>query len=168
MKRPEQRLQTEIAGYLRGHLAPPAFFSAIGHGSRGGGSAGWLRGVIAKQMGVVSGLPDLYFRRPLEGTQGALTPWLTGWIELKAGNRPVPDYQAAVHETMRSWGDRVAVARSLDETKAILTGWGFVLTEKQTNTIRITRALAADLRAVGLPAPSASPASAAARPRGER
>src|SRR6266404_9875997 len=65
MEHPERKFQTEAASYLRNHLVPPAYFTAIGHGSRGGGGAGLLRGIIAKQMGVKTDLPDLYFRKPL-------------------------------------------------------------------------------------------------------
>src|SRR5947209_8605367 len=110
MNRPEQRLQRQVAGYLAGHLAPPAFFTAIGHGSRGGGDEGWLRGIIAKSMGVKRNLPDLYFRRPGPGLI-----WPCFWIELKPLKRSVPKIQREFHDLLRSWGDGVAVARSLAE-----------------------------------------------------
>ena len=137
MKHPEAALQRQIAGYLTGHLVPPAYFSAIGHGSRGGGDAGWLRGVIAKQMGVKPDLPDLYFRRP----KGIL--WPTHWIELKIPDRPVPQSQLDMHEFLRSCGDKVAVSRSLDDVKRELTEWGFHLSERKLTTERLIAGFAA-------------------------
>jgi hypothetical protein len=136
LRHPEQILQTEIAGYLRGHLVPPAFFTAIGHGSRGGGFDGFLRGVIAKDMGVKRNLPDLYFRRPRFPYD---TAWPTWWIELKVEGRPVPDSQLEFHEVLRSWGDTVAVCRSLDAVKQQLTEWGFTLSVEKLSTEAVRR-----------------------------
>lgn len=136
---PEAVLQAKIAGYLRSHLRPPAFFSAIGHGSRGGGDAGFLRGVLAKDMGVKRDLPDLYFRRPRGTSALSGAVWPTFWIELKIPKRPVPTSQLEMHDILRSWGDAVAVCRSLDEVKAQLTEWAFDLSVAKLSTERIRR-----------------------------
>lgn len=140
MNRPEQKLQIEIAGYLRGHLRPPAYFTSIGHGSRGGGVSGFLRGVLAKDMGVKRDIPDLYFRRPRFPYDDF---WATYWIELKPEGRPVPESQSDFHDVLRSWGDIVAVCRSLDAVKAQLTAWGFGLSVEKLSTERIRRGLTA-------------------------
>ncbi len=136
---PEAKLQTEIAAYLRSHLRPPAFFSAIGHGSRGGGEVGFLRGVWAKGMGVKTDIPDLYFRRPWNSTALGGAFWPTFWIELKMPGRPVPTSQLDFHDVLRSWGDIVDVAHSIEETIALLTDWDFDLSDEKLSTEAIRR-----------------------------
>jgi hypothetical protein len=144
---PEAILQKEHAGYLRSHLRPPQYFSAIGHGSRGGGQAGFLRGVLAKGMGVKRDLPDLYFRRPHHSWALSGATWPTFWVELKVPGRPVPPSQLEMHEVLRSWGDQVAVSRSLEQTIAQLREWSFDLSEEKLSTERIRRGFDAEHQA---------------------
>jgi hypothetical protein len=107
MNRPEQALQRTIAAYLSWALAPPAYWSAIGHG--GGGQ---MRGRILKGMGVKAGLPDIFI-------------WYdkhTYAPELKAENGRVSEAQEIAHAALRAAGVHIAVVRSLDDLKALIAG----------------------------------------------
>lgn len=107
MNRPEAALQRTIAAYLGWALAPPAYWSAIGHG--GGGQ---MRGRILKGMGVKAGIPDLFI-------------WHDGHtyaVEIKAEKGRVSGPQDIAHAALLAAGVHIAVIRSLDDLKAYIAG----------------------------------------------
>ncbi len=132
---PEQALQRQIVGYLAWALAPPAWFTTIGHG--GGGQ---VRGMILKGMGMKAGVPDILLA--FDGH--------AYFLELKAGTG-LSDAQKATHEALRRAKCPVAVIRSLDDFRALLaTSWWplqAVIRETKPATERIKRGMIAALAA---------------------
>lgn len=134
MRHPEAALQRQIVGYLNWALAPPAWFTAIGHG--GGGE---MRGMILKGMGMKAGVPDLlivYDQRAY-------------FVELKSAKGVLSEAQKEVHAALWRAKTPVAVVRSLDEFRALLAGpwWQLQACIRETKpaTERIKRGLAAAL-----------------------
>jgi hypothetical protein len=128
VRHPEAALQRTIAAYLSWALAPPAYWSAIGHG--GGGQ---MRGRILKGMGVKAGLPDILI----------VHDGIAHWIELKAEKGVLSDAQIVTHAALRAAKCPVAVVRSLDELRLLLAGpwWPIPLRESKPATERIKRGI---------------------------
>lgn len=130
MNYPEAAIQRQIAGYLSWALAPPAWWTSIGHG--GGGE---MRGMILKGMGLKPGVPDMlicYDGRAY-------------FLEIKAAKGVVSEVQKATHEALHRAKCPVAVVRSLDEFRALVAGpwWPLAACIRETKpaTERITRGL---------------------------
>ncbi len=107
MRHPEAALQRQIVGYLSWALAPPAWFTTIGHGG-----GGLMRGMILKGMGMKAGVPDLMI----------LYDKNAYFVELKAAKGVLSDAQKATHAALWAAKCPVAVVRSLDEFRALLGG----------------------------------------------
>lgn len=133
---PEQDLQQTVAEYLTWALAPPWWFTAIGHG--GGGAK---RGAILKSMGVKSGVPDLLILGP---------HLFVGWIELKSAKGRRSLEQIVFAKMAEALGHCTAVCRSLDEVRTELLGWRAPLRETKASADTIRRGLAAALDAEAL------------------
>ncbi len=131
----EAGIQRQIAGWLNGHLAEPATFTAIGHGGRGRGSEpgteGWTRGAAWKQMGVKAGWPDLHIAYAGCG-------W---WLEVKSLTGVLSTAQRQVHGALRAAGHHVAVVRSFDQAKAQVAEWGIPLNAEKPSTRAIKAAV---------------------------
>ena len=105
MKRPEQELQIQVVRHLRAVLLPPAMFFHVPNG----GKRTVVEAAKFKQMGVVSGVPDLIIT--WIGPNG---PIMLA-IELKAGKGKLTDNQADVCDKLRGCGWFVVEARSVDD-----------------------------------------------------
>ena len=105
----EQSLQKSVAVYLSRVLAPPTFFTAIGHG--GGGK---MRGAILKGMGVRAGVPDV-----LIIDRGRCL-----WMELKSEKGVLSPEQIVVHQLLTAAGACVTVCRSVEDVRDRLEVWG--------------------------------------------
>lgn len=92
-----------------------------------------MRGMILKGTGLKSGVPDILIVH--EGRLHGL--------ELKSAKGVLSDAQKRTHEALRAAGCLVAVIRSLDELRALLTGpwWplGACLRETKPSTERVRR-----------------------------
>lgn len=119
MKRPEQALQIQVAGFLRVALKPPVVWSAIGHG--GGGK---VRGAILKAMGLRAGMPDIIIILPYRLERPI--PIVVG-IELKAKGGSQSATQKAVAADLRACGGFYHVCHSIDEVEGFLRGVGIPL-----------------------------------------
>ena len=106
--RSELSIHIEMAGYLRGHLLPPAFFT---HFPAGGG--GYHRGQILHEMGLKPGFPDF------------LIVWGAMYcVEIKNDIGTLSDNQKECHKLLRAAGAHIAVCRTLIALKAQLSIWG--------------------------------------------
>ncbi len=146
MRRPEAALQRTIISYLRWALPRNAWFTAIAHGSRGGGDAAWLRGAIWKGMGARPGVPDL------------LIVWKgrAHFAELKASGGALSPAQRECHAELEAAGCAVATWRSLEDAHASLMAWGIPLHVQPS----VMRGLAADLAAQGRLSSTGAPVGA--------
>jgi hypothetical protein len=106
---PEQRLQTQIAAYLRAVLKPPVWFTAIPAG--GGGE---LRGKILKGMGYKAGTPDMLI---IDGGRAY-------WGEVKAEKGVLSIAQGDTIPALKRARCPVAIWRSIDDVAASLAEWG--------------------------------------------
>ena len=75
------------------------------------GGQGWL--VRNRQMGVKSGVPDLFYPVPLGGYHGL-------FIEMKAANGRVSRNQQLWIEALRGMGYRVEVCNGFEAAKTVL------------------------------------------------
>ncbi len=128
-KQPEATLQRSVVTLLSWLLAPPAWFTAIGHGPRGRGNQkgdeGYNRGAQWKGLGVKAGVPDLLI--VYRGN--------AYWIELKAPKGVVSEDQKRAHLDLRTAGCGLEVCRSLEDVQKILAVWGI-----PTNKVRLSPA----------------------------
>ena len=108
-KNPEQRLQIQVANFLRLALRPPTVWTAFPAG--GGGK---IRGAKLKRMGLKPGWPDLIVLHPYE-----LTTLVVG-IELKAKKGRLSEAQAATCEALWAANARYVECRSLEEVDRCL------------------------------------------------
>lgn len=134
----EQRLQRQVAEYLSWSLIPPAWFTSFPAG--GGGE---LRGKIAKGMGLKAGVADLLIidrGRPF-------------WIELKSPRGTLSEAQRRTADALIAAGCRWTVARSFDDVRGALWGWGIPLRDQKPMPA-VIRSLAADLATAEPPYPS--------------
>lgn len=116
----EIQIHKAVAEYLSLALQPPTFWTTIGHGPRGGGLGGMMRGKQIKAMGAKAGFPDLIIIH--EGK-------LFG-IELKAPKKYPSPEQRAVHKELRNAGCEVFIARSVMEVALALETWAIPLRAK--------------------------------------
>jgi VRR-NUC domain len=107
----EQQLHGACADFLTWALtSPETFWTTF---PAGGG--GYDRGRILKHLGLKAGVPDLFpiiYRGRAHG------------IELKTENGRVSEAQLSTHHKLIAAGVQVVVARSLDDVRAALSGWG--------------------------------------------
>ena len=105
----ETTIHIDILRYLRAVLPDAMIWHAPNGGLRSKREAEKLQ-----RMGVTAGIPDLIAWLP-GGTMLAL--------EVKTSKGRLSPDQKVVHEWMRSHGYRVAVVRSIDETREALKVW---------------------------------------------
>jgi hypothetical protein len=106
----EERLQIAAVKLL--HMLLPAevvFFHVPNGGKRGKAEAGRF-----KAMGVLAGIPDLFFLYRSRAYA----------IEMKASDGVVSDVQKLCHAALAVAGIPVAVARSIDDVLNALKDWG--------------------------------------------
>lgn len=121
LKTPEATIQKAIVGYLRTALPDAITHHSANEGNRGGKS-GIRDGARKKALGQVAGFPDiivLHWSRigPL-------------FFEVKAEGQYASKVQKDVHEALERLGYRVAVVRSIDDTREALRSWGIGTIEK--------------------------------------
>ena len=105
----ETTIHIDILRYLRLVLPDAMVFHAPNGGLRSKAEAGKL-----ERMGVVAGIPDLIAWLP-GGTMLA--------FEVKTSKGRLSDDQKALHAWMHSHGYKVAIVRSIDDTREALNLW---------------------------------------------
>jgi hypothetical protein len=108
-KNPEQRLQIQIANFLRLALRPPTVWTAFPAG--GGGK---VRGALLKSMGLKAGWPDVQVLHPL-----GLNTLVIG-IELKAKKGRLSKPQIETADALWAANARYVECRSLEEVDRCL------------------------------------------------
>ncbi len=116
MHRPEQVIQIQLVNILK--LSEPEVLAF--HVANGGWRA-TREAQILKAMGVRAGIPDLVVCWPVGRT---------GFIELKAHNGAMTNFQTMMNRRLRDMGFPVAVARSVEHALIILDEWGVPLKAK--------------------------------------
>jgi hypothetical protein len=137
---PEQALQRQIVGYLQWALAPPAMFTSFPAG--GGGAA---RGKALKATGLKAGMPDIQIF--YDGRVWLLELKTEKDAVHKVRKGVVSKVQEDTHKELLAAKQLVAVARSLDEFRALLAGpwWPLMACIRETKpaTERIRRGMTA-------------------------
>lgn len=106
MRRPEDRLQARVRMFLDAHLAPPAWWSSVGHERK----QTLAQGAAQKARGIRRGLPDVMI-------------WAPGYflgVELKAGKNRTTDAQDGFAQAMARLGHGYAVVRSVEQLGEVL------------------------------------------------
>jgi hypothetical protein len=116
---PEARLRARCAMFLKSHLVPPCWFSALEHGRAHRGTAEqrareWQH--LARQ-GVQKGIGDMI----------VLAPGCVMFLELKAGANKQSDAQHAFQAVMAVLGHGYAVVRSVEQLGEVLQDSGIPL-----------------------------------------
>ena len=112
----EQDFQKTVAVFLGHALAPPAYWSAIGHGGFSLGRTreeAQRRGRHMKEAGLKAGVPDIMI----------LHDGRAYFLELKSAKGVLSENQREAHERINGAGCRVVVCRDLDAVEAALRGW---------------------------------------------
>lgn len=115
MRRPEECLQRALTAYLAWTAPTLVWFAVPNGGGRSKAEAG-----VLKATGVKAGVADLAF---------VLPAGRAGFIELKAQTGRQSSSQVEWQRRVELAGGLYAVARSVDEVRAILVGWGVELRE---------------------------------------
>lgn len=112
----EREIQRQIKGWL---AAQGILAWAVPNGAHvAGGEKERIRKVAAmKADGLLPGVPDL----TIITKQGAV-----GFLEVKTPTGSVSQNQKHVHRVLRDRGAKVAIVRSIDDTKATLLEWGYL------------------------------------------
>lgn len=110
MKRPEQQLQQQVAGYINAAYPGLLWF----HPANSSGNRGARLGGILKSMGVLAGVPDIVVILPTG---------LSAFIELKASKGSLSPTQKAFRDRARETGALWEECRSLEETADLLNRW---------------------------------------------
>jgi len=105
---PEYELQCEIVDFLKENLSPGCLFTSF---PLGGG--GLIRGMKLKRSGCVAGWPDIQI----------LHNGLYFGLEIKTERGKVSGVQREIHRKLRKQGARVAVVKSVFETKKKINEW---------------------------------------------
>jgi len=146
MARPEDRLQTRARMFLDAHLAPPAYWSSVGHERK----QTLRQGQMQKARGIKRGLPDIMV-------------WSPGYflgIELKAGKNSTTDAQDGFAQAMARNQFGYAVVRSVEQIGETLIHHGIGLLWGWQQCAQIHDA------ALDVATPAKPPR--AAKPRGEK
>ena len=115
-KNPEQRLQIQVANFLRLALRPPTVWTAFPAG--GGGK---VRGALLKEMGLKAGWPDVQVLHPM-----GLNTLVIG-IELKAKKGRLSKPQVETADALWAANARYVECRSLEEVQRCLERAGVPL-----------------------------------------
>lgn len=108
----EGPIQAAIVRYLRTTL--PAGWLVVGVANK---PRSLQQGAKEKRQGAVSGYPDVTILGQRDGM-----PW-AWFIEVKAPKGAVSDEQKDVHDRLTEIGFRVAVAKSIDDVRALVWRW---------------------------------------------
>jgi hypothetical protein len=111
--RPEDRLQSRARMFLDAHLAPPAYWSSVGHERK----QTLRQGQMQKARGIKRGLPDVMI-------------WSPGYflgVELKAGKNSTTDAQDGFAQAMARNQFGYAVVRSVEHLGETLIQHGIGL-----------------------------------------
>jgi hypothetical protein len=111
--RPEDRLQSRTRMFLDAHLAPPAYWSSVGHERK----QTLRQGQMQKARGIKRGLPDVMI-------------WSPGYflgVELKAGKNSTTDAQDGFAQAMARNQHGYAVVRSVEQLGETLVQHGIGL-----------------------------------------
>jgi hypothetical protein len=115
-KRPEQKLQIQVADFLRVALRPPTIWTAF---PAGGG--GRVRGALLKAMGLQAGWPDILILHPEDNYTFVLG------IELKAAKGTLSPSQKEIRTAFKSAGAVCVMCRDLDMLQTHLRAHGIPL-----------------------------------------
>jgi len=111
MAQPEMKVQIAIIKWLRAVMPGVIVQHCVNeHGKRG--KAGMIAAMRNKSAGMLPGFPDLI-----------VLPFATTgpfFLEVKAPKGRVSPAQTAVHDMLRHKGYRVAVVRSVEETREFM------------------------------------------------
>lgn len=116
MRRPEQELQKAAIDWL--HLAvhhDRTFFFAVPNETGQGGKRGMILGKIRKEMGVVSGVPDILLQDREAGLIG---------LELKSANGRQTATQKTAQDRMEAAGAKYFLCRCIADIHNALTACG--------------------------------------------
>lgn len=119
MKRPEQALHIQVAGFLAVALRNPTYWTSIDHG------AGRMTRAVAglrKARGVKPGIPDIFVLHPT----GYYTTLVLG-IELKASKGVLSPSQKETYAAFLACNAKYVVCRSVEEVEAFLRARGVPL-----------------------------------------
>jgi hypothetical protein len=116
----EGPIHRTILQWLRTFLPDAIVHHSANEGVRGG-FRGARDGANRKAMGQVAGFPDL-----LVLPWSHIGPLL---FEVKAPGNYADSNQKALHGRLEALGYRVAVVRSIDDTRAALQAWGIATKE---------------------------------------
>ena len=113
-QRPEENIQTAAAAWMRLCVPPPPVGPAWSACNPLPGKRTKAQGARAKAMGLRAGVDDWFLL------------WRGGYygIEWKAGRGSTSEAQDEWHRDVELCGCRWAVARSVDDLRAILRAWG--------------------------------------------
>lgn len=106
----EAQIQRSIVNYLR-LVRPDAIVHATENAVHGAAAGG-----RRKASGQIAGFPDLLVILP--------EPPGTLFLEVKTAKGRVKPHQRDFHERLQAMGHRVAVVRSIADTRAALAEWG--------------------------------------------
>mgnify|MGYP001214145176 CR=1 FL=1 len=107
----EYDIQCQIVSFLRENLRPECMLTSF---PLGGG--GLKRGIKLKRSGCVAGWPDLQI----------LHNGLYFGLEIKTERGKVSEAQKVIHRQLRKQGARVAVVKSILETKKKINDWNLL------------------------------------------
>lgn len=116
MRRPELATHRAVAEYLQAVLPPSVFWTTFPAG--GGGRA---RGAQLKAIGLQAGVPDIL----------VIYCGRTYFIELKAPRGRLSEAQETCHPRIWEAGAPVGIAKSVDDVRSLLAGWGIPTREAQ-------------------------------------
>jgi hypothetical protein len=108
--RPEDRLQSRARMFLDAYLAPPAWWSSVGHERK----QTLRQGQMQKARGIKRGLPDVM----------VWAPYLFFAVELKAGKNTTTDAQDGFAQAMARNQHGYAVVRSVEQLGEVLQNHG--------------------------------------------
>lgn len=114
--RPENAIQSDIVGFLRAVLAPPAFVYANANAAQRTASGRAANGV----PGLLPGVPDVSVLL----ADGSIL-----YFEVKSAVGRLSEAQERVIGRISACGARVAVVRSVDDVAGALRSWGVVTRE---------------------------------------
>ena len=134
----EYLIQCQIAGWLDKWLAPPATWTAIGHGIAYGSTPEERRerGIRAKRLGVKPGWPDIVIYH--FGLYG---------LEVKTSTGSPSEAQRMVHADIRAAGGEVEIVRSLEQAKDFVRLWRLPVRLRARSTELLMEAVERVMRA---------------------
>lgn len=125
--RPEAAVQAAIVDYLRSVLPPDNIVHHCRNEINKRGAAFAIEIAGAKRLGAMAGFPDLIVL-----PRANIGPV---FLEVKAPGGYPTKTQKEMHARLAQLGYRVAVVRSIDDTRAALAQWGIYANERTQHGI---------------------------------